>query len=237
MSKIIFIRHAQASYMAEDYDNLSNLGIEQSKSLGKYLDQENIYFDRVFAGPLKRHIQTFNHSSGEMLNGQIRIPIILDGLKEHNGPEALKIMYPKLSEMYSEVKEWRAEMKARPELKKRNSLRIFKLFIEDWMAENVKVDDPSVEPFSIWKEGVRNSLERIFSTIKSKETIGVFTSGGTIGAIIALALDIQDGRKIANLNDSIRNTSMSIFHRSSQGFNVLSFNEIPHLNKEQITFV
>jgi len=237
MSKIIFIRHAQASYMAEDYDNLSDFGIEQSRSLGDYLNKERIHFDRVYMGPLKRHRQTYEHAFSKLPDSWMKEAEIVDGLKEHNGPEALKVKYPELEEMYDQVKVWRDEIKVRPELKKRNSLRIFKLFIEEWMAGNVQVDHPSVEPFSYWKEGVIKSLDHMFSNIQSRETVGVFTSGGTIGAIIAEALGIEDGRKIANLNDSIRNTSMSNFHYSSQGFNVLSFNEIPHLNKEQITFV
>jgi hypothetical protein len=65
----------------------------------------------------------------------------------------------------------------------------------------------------------------------------VFTSGGTISSISAESLKISDEKKIAGLNFSIRNTSFTSFLFSKNQFNLLSFNELPHLEKEMITFV
>ena len=236
MGKLVFIRHAQASYMAEDYDNLSDFGIEQSKSLGEYFNKQGEEFDHVVIGPLKRHKQTYDHCYS-MMSSQIAKPVYLEGLREHHGPEALRLKDGDLEHIYPEVKEWRAEMDAKPELVKRNSLRIFRKFMADWMDEKIVVDHPSVMKYHIWKSEVHAALEEIFEMSKRFKNIAVFTSGGTIGCVIAKALGVETGRTVANLNDSIRNTSMSHFHNSSQGFNVLSFNEIPHLTKEQITFV
>ncbi|MEE9373092.1 MAG: histidine phosphatase family protein [Saprospiraceae bacterium] len=237
MSKLVFIRHAQASFMSADYDNLSNFGIEQSKSLGRYFEKEGIRFDKVFVGPLKRHKQTYDYSTEYLPQSDKNIPIIIDGLKEHNGPEALKVKSFDLEKMYPQVIEWRKEMQDNPKLKYRNSLRIFRLFMADWMDEKIIVDHPSVIPYSQWKQGVENAINTIFNSLDGKENVAVYTSGGTIGSVIGLALGVINGRTIANLNDSIRNTSLSYFFYSKRGFNVLSFNEIPHLTTKQITFV
>ena len=67
--------------------------------------------------------------------------------------------------------------------------------------------------------------------------MGVFTSGGTISSITAESLNINDELKIADLNFSIRNTSFTTFLYSKEAFNLLSFNELPHLEKDMITFV
>ncbi|MFT5386039.1 MAG: hypothetical protein ACI81W_003451, partial [Saprospiraceae bacterium] len=46
-----------------------------------------------------------------------------------------------------------------------------------------------------------------------------------------------DQTKVAELNYAVRNTSVSRFLYSNGEFNLLSFNEVPHLEEEMITFV
>ena len=58
MSEIYFIRHGQASFGSENYDNLSELGHQQSKILGNYLKETGVEFDRVVTGTLNRQQQT-----------------------------------------------------------------------------------------------------------------------------------------------------------------------------------
>ena len=65
----------------------------------------------------------------------------------------------------------------------------------------------------------------------------MFSSGGTISAITAESLNIENEMKIADLNFSIRNTSFTSFLYSKEKFNLLSFNELPHLKEDMITFV
>jgi hypothetical protein len=52
------VRHAQASFLAENYDELSPAGEAQSRLLGKYWATRNLRFDRVCVGPRVRHIDT-----------------------------------------------------------------------------------------------------------------------------------------------------------------------------------
>ena len=57
---IYLFRHGQASFGAENYDKLSDTGKEQSIRLGKYLMENNIKFDKVYAGTLQHHIELMN---------------------------------------------------------------------------------------------------------------------------------------------------------------------------------
>ena len=59
MSILHLVRHGQASFGAEDYDNLSPKGIQQSIELGKALAKQQSTFDHIIVGPHRRHIQTF----------------------------------------------------------------------------------------------------------------------------------------------------------------------------------
>ena len=61
MSELILIRHAQASFGHENYDNLSDLGHDQAALLGSLFDKLNIAPDRVVIGTQKRHQQTLEN--------------------------------------------------------------------------------------------------------------------------------------------------------------------------------
>ena len=59
MGTLYLVRHGQASFGAEDYDNLSELGVKQSVRLGEYWRGKGLKFDAALVGTLKRHAQTY----------------------------------------------------------------------------------------------------------------------------------------------------------------------------------
>ena len=61
MSELILIRHAQASFGHENYDNLSALGHDQAALLGSLFERLKITPDRVVIGTQKRHLQTLEN--------------------------------------------------------------------------------------------------------------------------------------------------------------------------------
>jgi broad specificity phosphatase PhoE len=58
MAIIYLIRHGQASFGAEDYDRLSELGRRQSQVLGEYFRGAGVVFDAVYSGDLLRQRET-----------------------------------------------------------------------------------------------------------------------------------------------------------------------------------
>jgi len=61
LTEIILVRHGQANAQAtteEGYDQLSDLGRQQSRWLGEYLSDNSDEFDRVLSGTLNRQIDT-----------------------------------------------------------------------------------------------------------------------------------------------------------------------------------
>ena len=58
MATLFIVRHAQASFLAENYDLLSPIGEAQSRLLGQYWSSRNLRFDRVCTGPRVRHRDT-----------------------------------------------------------------------------------------------------------------------------------------------------------------------------------
>lgn len=70
LAEIYMVRHAQASFGADNYDLLSELGHQQARWLGDYFVDAELSFDHVFRGDMVRHRET------------------LDGVREMLGPEA-----------------------------------------------------------------------------------------------------------------------------------------------------
>ena len=59
MGNLYVVRHGQASFGADDYDQLSALGQKQSVRLGEYWRERGMTFEAVITGSLKRHRQTW----------------------------------------------------------------------------------------------------------------------------------------------------------------------------------
>jgi len=239
MSQIYFIRHAQASYMAANYDKLSPKGEEQSAILGNYLVEKNIRFDHIFVGTLERQKKTLEIVSECFKQKAIETasPNILTSLNEHKGPKAMKLSYEKLLEEDNFVKENFPKPDEDLTQSKKKLMIVFKYFMEKWVNGEIVVDHPEVEPWAIFRKRVKEGLTDILEKTPPKSTVGVFTSGGVISAITAEALGLNSETKVADLNYAVRNTSVSKFLYSDGAFNMLSFNEVPHLEEGMITFV
>ena len=58
MATIYLIRHGQASFGAENYDQLSALGQRQADVTGEYFSRIGVKFDRMYSGDLSRQRET-----------------------------------------------------------------------------------------------------------------------------------------------------------------------------------
>ena len=237
MSKIFFFRHAQASLGADNYDVLSKKGELQALELGKYLVKKKYLFDKIYVGSLHRQQHTYEIVSEVFKKNKLEIPnpIILKELNEHQATEAMKIEMPKMIISDPLIKKLWKEIELNPEKKKVNLMLGFKYFLNLWAKDKIFVN--GVIPWKDFRNNVKKGLTIILKNTKSNQKTGVFTSGGTISSITAESLNINDELKIADLNFSIRNTSFTTFLYSKETFNLLSFNELPHLEKDMITFV
>jgi broad specificity phosphatase PhoE len=60
MSELYLVRHAQASFGAANYDQLSDLGHQQSRWLGEHLGKRGASFDTLVVGDMVRHHETMD---------------------------------------------------------------------------------------------------------------------------------------------------------------------------------
>ena len=237
MSKLFFFRHGQASLGAENYDVLSDKGIQQSQLLGEYLLSENISFDQIFVGPLERQKNTFKAVQECYAAEGIELPspVPINGLKEHNGIETMKTALPDLIKTDPYLIALNKSSVVDPKKTMRNTMLGFQYFLGEWAEGNITIN--GMPTWKQFREEVKKGLAQILDATAKGETIGIFSSGGTISAITAECLGLTTEKAVAELNFSIRNTSFSTFLYANKKFNLLSFNELPHLKKEMITFV
>lgn len=243
MSKLLYIRHAQASFMAKNYDQLSELGYHQSKILGEYLVAEGVRFDKIYVGPLKRHHQTLQMVQEAYTEKGINLPepILMPELIEHRGPAVYRHMLPELLKTDEKLQEWDAEVKANPKMLKRNHLRMFHYTLERWARGEFNDNHPEhLQNWDDFRAMVTRGLKQILKESKGERglTIGAFTSGGTVSAATGEVLQMVNEEKIMELNGFVRNTAMTEYVFSDKRISLKYFNTIPHLTeKELVTFV
>jgi broad specificity phosphatase PhoE len=236
MSKIYLFRHAQASIGKADYDVLSAKGEKQAGELGKYLCKKKLIFDRVYVGNLQRQKHTQEIVAKQYKISGLTMPkaLILEGLNEHQATDAMKIEMPKMvNDEY--LKSLKEKLFKNPEKKHSFMMLGFKYFLHKWVNNEIIVE--GIIPWKQFRKNSINALNQIKSETKKGEQIAVFSSGGTISSIIGDVLGIENEIVIADLNFSVRNTSFSKLLYSNKETNLLTFNELPHLIDEMITFV
>ncbi|MDG1506545.1 MAG: phosphoglycerate mutase family protein, partial [Luminiphilus sp.] len=58
MANLLIIRHGQASFGADNYDQLSALGQHQADLTGEFLSQSGVQLSAAFSGDLSRQRET-----------------------------------------------------------------------------------------------------------------------------------------------------------------------------------
>jgi broad specificity phosphatase PhoE len=211
MGTLYMVRHGQASFGADDYDQLSDLGSRQSVRLGEWLAHKGIRFDGLIAGTLRRHKQTLegileglNHE-GEHLSW--------DGLNEYDAQAVI-----------ATVHSGKLEKPASPEEYRRH-FRLLRDGLAKWIAGDTQPEGmPTYEQFMA---GVAGALDHVRANHYGRNVLMV-TSGGPIATAVACVLGAGAGAMI-DLNLRIRNTSITEFAFTPKRHTLVMYNAIPHL--------
>ncbi|MDQ7052135.1 MAG: histidine phosphatase family protein [candidate division KSB1 bacterium] len=235
MGKLIFVRHAQASYFKEDYDQLSELGIEQARALADYWLKFGQGFDRVYQGSLKRHQQTTD-ILGKTYNqaGQsFPQPEVLPGLNESRAWDIVKYFLPKLEPEAAELQAYMQGKGPLPREKMQQFARVYKRISYMWVRDELNEAEAGFETWAAFRNRVNQAVLGIASEIREGESVLVITSGGPIGVAVGLALDLAN-EKALELSWFVQNTSLTKFRAQSESLSLRSFNAVPHLQDQRL---
>jgi len=235
MGRLYLVRHSQASFLSQNYDQLSALGETQAHNLGTYLARRGMVFDRVYTGPAHRHAQTARIASQAYRAIGRRFPgaAVSPEFDEFQGDAVLAQSLPPLLARDPRIRDLHDAMQAAgDEIQKRAVFqRLFEAVISMWV--NGKLPLQNVESWQEFCDRVHRGLARIFADSGKSASIAVFTSGGPIGVAVqrALHLSPQDTLQIMWMS---RNSSYSEFLFSRDRFTLSSFNSHPHLDEDSL---
>lgn len=215
MGTLYLVRHGQASFGAENYDQLSELGHRQSHRLGEYLASRGLQFSATIRGSLKRQADTLTGIQKGMGEGAsiANQETVWPGLNEYDSHAVIAAIHP-----------MPLPKPDTPALY-RQHFRILRDGLTQWMAG---VTSPHGMPSYVeFVEGVASALAHV-----RKNTDGnvlMVSSGGPISTAVGHVLGCPAESTI-ELNMRIRNTAVSEFNFNPKRMSLISFNNLPHLD-------
>lgn len=231
MSRVLLVRHAQASFLEPDYDKLSALGETQARYLGKYWARHKVSFDRTCSGPCVRQRDTAKIVSEEYRIAGMNFPepIIAEEFDEYQGEAVLVKSLPQLVETDATIRELHQQflnVRIRADRSKPFQ-KLFEAVTGKWVGGVISV--PGVESWDEFCARVNDGLSRFLYEAKRGEQSAIFCSGGPIAVAVQRALNLSaaDTLRVAWMS---RNCSYTEFLYSGERFTLSSFNEIPHLD-------
>lgn len=236
MGSIYLIRHGQASFGAENYDVLSPLGFQQAAALGDHLDQLGVRFDRCLSGELNRQQDTARATlerMGSYTHSQQPNLEIDSAFNEFHADEVIRAhmddllaVEPDAMQVFRNAASHRAEFQ-----------RLFRYVIQRWVSGDHEKE--GLESWQSFLDRVQAGMERLLDQADKKDRIAVFTSGGTITALLQLIIGVP-AINAFELNWQIVNTSLSRLKFRDQEVTLASFNSHTHLellkNPELVTY-
>lgn len=240
MSSLFVVRHGQASFLASDYDHLSELGRRQAGLLGEHWAAGRVRFDRLISGPRRRQRDTAVEVAQTLAKAGLPAPEVetADEFDEYHAEQVLEAALPRLVETSAQVRKLQDAFTAattRDEQLK-TFQRMYEVVILGWARGEYDLAEHGVEPWDEFCRRVRRGIERIAAEDRGRGRVAVFTSGGPVGVAMQHALDLTHEHAL-RLAWMVRNASYSEFLFSGPRFTLSAFNNHPHLSEpDQLTY-
>ena len=214
MGTLYLVRHGQASFGAEDYDQLSPLGRQQSVRLGEYFASKGLKFDAAITGTLRRQAQTFEgiaQGAGLTLMPQQR-----EGLNEYDSEAVIGAIHPTKLEKPTSPEQYR------------HHFRLLRDGLTQWMAG--VVSPRGMPDYAQWRQRIIDALDHVRQT--SEGNVLMVSSGGPISTAVGHVLGTSAETTI-ELNLRIRNSSVTEFAFTPKRHMLVTYNTLPHLDSPE----
>lgn len=212
MGEILLIRHGQASFGADNYDQLSANGWAQARALGEYFREREIRFDRVITGSMLRHRETLE---GILLDGLELEPEIEPGLNEYD--------------FHTLVQGYLQQFPAEQSLNLQDS-RVFyrqlRITLAAWADGSLQTGLP--ESWADFEGRIQASLEMLRAQADAQRVL-VVSSGGAISMLVRAVLGLAVAQMIS-MNLQMANTGITRMLFKGDKVLLQSWNAVPHLD-------
>jgi len=217
------VRHGQASWHGEDYDELTDLGRRQSSVVGSALAERRIQPDLVVSGALRRHRDTAELASATA-GWQAR---------HHVDERWAEFDHVDLVARFDPAYRTHGDL-ARALAGVDGDQLVSRLMLGS-MAKWVADDGEFAETFSQFCARVGAAADDVLTRLGDDQVAVVFTSGGVIGALALRALGGASDQWIRLAISA--NAAVSTFVALESGLVLSTLNDLSHLEiADLVTF-
>jgi broad specificity phosphatase PhoE len=234
MGTLFLVRHAQASFLEQNYDKLSERGEAQARLLGEHWAQRKIVFDRACVGPRVRQKDTIKLISEAYEKAGLKFPepAVLAEFDEYQGEAVLERSLPGLLETDQSIRDLHAAFQASSDSSgssggRASFQKLFAAVIGKWV--DGEICPPGVENWLEFCSRVNSGLAKFLSAGERGERAAIVTSGGPIAVAMQRALDLSPQHTL-QVSWMSRNSSWSEFLYARERFTLSAFNAHPHLD-------
>lgn len=223
---------------AADYDQLSERGREQARTLGRVMatriGEGSPAVDAVYSGPARRHLDTATLAREGLRAAKLDwpTPIVLDGFDEHDGHALVTAaLAAELGPDKTELLRLAAEV-GDPSRDRRARSKTWQLLFEAvmrrWIRGELELD--GVESFARFEARVREAFAELRE--RARGEVLLFTSVGPIAIVLAQVLQLPAERAFEQAwrvyNGSITRVVYSGARMTLDGFNEVAHLPRPH---------
>lgn len=243
MTRLLFVRHGQASFGAENYDVLSTTGVTQSQHLGAYFARIERPLAAVISGEMERQRDTARHliESAARQGLTIPAPVVDVGFNEYPAFEILDHAIarapddPHVRALLGTFDDGGEDERGALRQKERAIHGIMRRWAEG------SLDVGALETFVAFDARVNDAIDRVLAARphaqeRDAPPVAVVTSGGPVAIAVKRALSLSPAATI-DLAWTIMNASFTEFVVRRQTLQLHRFNAVPHIEPERlITF-
>jgi broad specificity phosphatase PhoE len=233
VSTLYLVRHGQASFHAEDYDVLTELGAQQSRALGEDCAARGLAFDAVYTGPCQRQRDTYTHVRQAALEAGQELPeaVTIDDFDEIDiqalTDQAMARVLPSCPDLREQIKKQQLDEAARVAM--RHYGGVVRALLKRWAAGDLD----GIESFDVFYARVSGALSQVMREQGRNKRVAVVTSGGPVCMAMRLALGFAPSEAI-DLMWIVYNASVTTFAFTEERFTLTGFNSIGHLRERRL---
>jgi broad specificity phosphatase PhoE len=230
VSWLYLVRHGQAGTRI-DYDALSELGVDQSRRLGKHLQHQKLELKRMVSGGMKRQLETARIVETMFRAGGLEPPALeIDpAWNEFDLDAVYREVAPQLAADDPEFREHMAQMElvledpAHPVHRKWTPGDI--AVIRAWMDGRYKVE--STEKWVTFQGRIGGAFERLIAQA-GRGNVMIFTSATPVGIAMSRVLGLPP-RDAMRLAGALLNSAVSTVRHRPGDLSLFNFNTVSHL--------
>lgn len=223
MSTLVLLRHGQAAFGAQNYDQLSPLGHQQARAVGAHFRDRATRFDAVYVGPRERQRLTVAHALLEQTQPAPVLEPLLNEFAE--GSDILR----------SAERRFGAPLLMNDSgVPHEQKLRLYGEEVRLWASGEGEIE--GIESAQLFRQRIRQWLGQITANNRPGQRVLASTSAGVIGAIVAEVLQLPDSA-MAPLMSVVANGSLTTVLWSRRGVVLESFNQVLHLPPDLLSTI